>query len=141
MKGFFKEFKAFAMRGNVLDLAVGVIIGGAFSAIVTSLTDNLINPIIGIFGEADFSAWMLRVRGSEIKYGAFITSVINFLILAFVVFLLVKVMNRALNGKKGHDAPAAPMTKECPYCKTTINIEASRCPNCTSELSLGEKAA
>lgn len=133
MKKFFQEFKDFVLRGNVLDLAVGVLIGGAFSAVVTALTDNILSPIIGLFAGANFDSLSADIFGVSIRYGAFITAVINFLIMAFVIFLIVRGVNKIAGlGKK--DAPAAPATKKCPYCYTDIAIEATRCPNCTSEL-------
>lgn len=134
MKKFLNEFKAFALRGNVMDMAVGVIIGAAFQAIVTSLTNDVISPFIGLFGKTDFSSMVLTIRGVGIRYGAFITSVINFIIMAFIIFMLVKVLNKL--SSLGHkDAPAAPNTKECPYCCSKISVKAVRCPNCTSQLS------
>ena len=131
-----KEFKEFALRGNVLDLAVGVIIGGAFQKLVTSLTTNLISPILGCFTEVDFSGWTLKIGNLNLTYGAFITDVINFIIMAFIVFLIVKFMNKlAKLGKKEEPAVATePTTKVCPHCFSEINIKASRCPCCTSEL-------
>ena len=132
-----KEFKEFALRGNVLDLAVGVIIGGAFQKLVTSLTTNVISPIIGCFSTVDFSAWKLTIGNLNLTYGAFITDIINFIIMAFVVFLIVKFMNKLSNlGKKPEPAvaPVEPTTKVCPHCYSEINIKASRCPCCTSEL-------
>jgi len=142
MKGFIGEFKKFISRGNVMDLAVGVIIGGAFQAIVSSLVNDIVMPIISLItGGLDFSAWKIMLSEGEnaasINYGNFITAVINFLIMAFVIFCFVKFMN-GLNeklAKKPEEAPAAPTTKVCPFCKTEINIEATRCPHCTSELS------
>ena len=133
-----KEFKEFALRGNVLDLAVGVIIGGAFQKLVTSLTTNVISPIIGCFSKVDFSAWKLTIGNLNLTYGAFITDIINFIIMAFVVFLIVKFMNKLSNlGKKTEPAaPAEPTTKICPHCYSEINIKASRCPSCTSELEV-----
>lgn len=105
-----KEFKAFISRGNVIDLAVGVIIGGAFTAIVTSLTTNLINPFIGLFlGQIDLSNLMVKVGGATFKYGAFINSIINFLIIAFVVFVIIKVINRVI---KNEPAKVVPDKKE-----------------------------
>ena len=136
-----KEFKEFALRGNVLDLAVGVIIGGAFQKLVTSLTTNVISPIIGCFSKVDFSAWKLTIGNLNLTYGAFITDIINFIIMAFVVFLIVKFMNKLSNiGKKSGPAetPAEPTTKICPHCYSEINIKASRCPCCTSELETHE---
>ena len=129
-----KDFKEFIMRGNVMDLAVGVIIGGAFGAIVTSLTDDIISPVLGIFGGMDFSSLVLNVNGAEIRYGAFITAIINFLIMALIIFLLVKGINKLMSiGKKKEEEPE-PTTKVCPCCFTEIDIRATRCPNCTSEL-------
>ena len=126
----FKEFREFAMRGNVMDLAVGVIIGAAFGAIVTSLVNDILMPLIGLLmGGIDFSSLALVVGGAEVRYGAFIQNIINFLIIAFVVFLLVRAMNRLKR-----DEPTTPTTKECPHCFTTIPLKAARCPNCTSQL-------
>ena len=122
-KGFVAEFQAFLMRGNVIDMAVGVIIGGAFQKIVSSLVDDIIMPLISkITGGIDFSNW-------------FFTAVINFIIMAFVIFLFVKGMN-ALHEKfaKQEEAPVK-NTKSCPYCRTEIDKDATRCPHCTSELS------
>lgn len=131
-----KEFKEFALRGNVLDLAVGVIIGGAFQKLVTSLTTNLISPILGCFTEVDFSGWALKIGNLNLTYGAFITDVINFIIMAFIVFLIVKFMNKLSNlGKKEEPVvEAEPTTKVCPHCYSEININATRCPCCTSVL-------
>lgn len=134
MKKFLAEFKKFALRGNVMDLAVGVLIGGAFSGLVGSLTENIISPIIGLFGGANFDVYQLTLNGATIKYGAFLTAIINFLIMAFVVFLLVKGM-RAIEGLgKKEAAPEAPKTKPCPFCCTEIAIAATRCPHCTSQI-------
>ena len=139
-KGFLNEFKKFIMRGNVMDMAVGVIVGGAFTSIVTSLNKDILTPLLGIFGGTDFSNLVLVLGSGEeapiLAYGNFITAVINFLITAFVIFCLVKGMN-AIGEKlkrKEEEAPAAPTTKTCPYCKSTIAIDAVRCPHCTSEL-------
>lgn len=131
-----KEFKEFALRGNVLDLAVGVIIGGAFQKLVTSLTTNLISPILGCFTEVDFSGWALKIGNLNLTYGAFITDVINFIIMAFIVFLIVKFMNKLSNLGKKEEPAVAPeaTTKVCPHCCSEINIKATRCPCCTSEL-------
>ena len=106
MKKFIEEFKAFALRGNVMDMAIGVIIGGAFTSIVTSLTENLINPILGLFGGTDLSGFVLNLGSVELRYGAFITSIINFLIMAFVLFCIVKAMNKLMEMGK-HEEPAA----------------------------------
>lgn len=138
--GFIGEFKKFILRGNVMDMAVGVIVGGAFTAIVTSLNQDILTPILGIFGGTDFSNLSVKLGSGEeapvLMYGNFITAVINFLITAFVIFCMVKAIN-ALNEKftKKEEAPAAPTTKKCPFCKSEIAIDATRCPHCTSELS------
>ena len=136
-KGFISEFKKFIMRGNVMDMAVGVIVGGAFTAIVTSLNQDILTPILGIFGGTDFSNLVLKMGSGEnapvLMYGNFITAVINFLITAFVIFCLVKAIN-VVNERfsKKEEKPAAPTTKKCPYCKSDIAIDATRCPHCTS---------
>lgn len=139
-KGLIEEFKKFIMRGNVMDMAVGVIVGGAFTAIVTSLNQDILTPILGLFGGMDFSYLTLKLGTGEnapvLMYGNFITAVINFLITAFVIFMLVKAIN-AVNDKftkKEEEAPATPTTKKCPYCMSEIAIEATRCPHCTSQL-------
>ena len=133
MKKFMKEFKDFAMRGNVIDLAVGVIIGGAFKGIVDSLVKDIISPLIGLIAKKDFSALSVKVMEVDVHYGAFITAVINFLIMAFVIFLLVKGLNSLSRlGKKEEVAASEPTTKKCPFCCSEIAIEASRCPHCTS---------
>ena len=138
--GLAEEFKKFIMRGNVMDMAVGVIVGGAFTAIVTSLNQDILTPILGVFGGIDFSNLAIKLGSGEaapvLAYGNFITAVINFLITAFVIFLLIKGIN-GLNdrlSKKPEEKPAAPTTKTCPYCKSTIAIDATRCPHCTSNL-------
>lgn len=126
-----KEFKEFAMRGNVLDLAVAVIIGGAFGKIITSLVNDVLMPLIGlVMGGVNFSNLAIQVGEAQIKYGAFIQSVIDFIIVAFVIFMIVRSMNRM----KKPEPVAAPTTKECPHCFTTIPLKATRCPNCTSQL-------
>ncbi len=138
MKKFFTEFKDFIMRGNVLDLAVAVIIGAAFQAIISSLVDDIISPVIGLFGNVDFKNLVATVNGVDIRYGAFITAVINFLIMAFVIFLIIKgitklgELGKKLTKKKEEEA--APTTKVCPFCCTEIDINATRCPHCTSQL-------
>ncbi len=137
MKTFIKEFKEFINRGNVIDMAVGVIIGAAFKDIVTSLVENIINPIIGIFGGRNFDQYELVLFGeATLKYGAFLTTVVNFLIMAFVIFMMIKIMNGVAKKfeKPVEEAPKAPTTKKCPYCMSEIAIEASRCPHCTSVL-------
>ena len=139
MKKFLEEFKKFALRGNVLDMAVGVIIGGAFQAIVSSLTNDVISPILGIAGKMDFSQFVLIINGSEIRYGAFITAVINFIINAFIIFCLVKAINRLATMGKKEEPPKKPTTKKCPYCLSEIPIAATKCAHCTSELPEPEK--
>ncbi len=142
MKKFFKEFRDFIMKGNVLNLAVGVIIGAAFQGLVKALTDDIISPIIGLFANADFSEWQWVIKSGAdgstvaIKYGSFITAVINFLIMAFVIFIIVKFMNKLcdLNPLKHKEEQPKPTTKKCPYCLSEIPIEATRCPHCTSEI-------
>ena len=128
-----KEFKEFIMRGNVMDMAVGVIIGGAFTAIVTSLTEDIISPILGIFGGANFDSLKAEFLGITLNYGKFITAVINFLIIALIIFLMVKGINKVMSiGKK--EVEEDPTTKVCPFCMSEIDIKATRCPHCTSEL-------
>jgi len=130
---FFKEFKDFALRGNVMSLAVGVIIGSAFQGVVASLTDNILSPIIGLFTRQNFDSLAWNVLGITLRYGAFITSVINFIIMAFVVFMLVRGMNKLLTmGEQKKEAPAP--ARLCPFCKTALHPDATRCPACTSDL-------
>jgi large conductance mechanosensitive channel len=139
----FKEFKEFIMRGNVLDLAVGIIIGAAFGKIVTSLVNDIVMPPI-LLGRADFGNLFIDLSGGHyatldaakkagaatINYGMFLNTVVDFLVVAFVIFMVVKQANRM----KRQPALAAPTTKECPFCRTSIPIQATRCPNCTSQL-------
>ena len=154
MKGFFGEFKKFIMRGNVIDLAVGVIIGGAFQAIVNSLVNDIVSPVLSLATKGvNFADKFIVLTSDEVafatveaakeagyatlNYGGFITAIINFVIMAFVIFLLVKTINKVSEiGKKKEEeaAPAAPTTKTCPYCKSEISIEAVKCPNCTSDI-------
>ncbi len=137
MKKFMAEFKEFINRGNVVDMAVGIMIGAAFKAIVDSLVNDIISPIIGLLFKQDFSNLSIHIWDVELKYGAFIMAVLNFLIIAFVLFLIIKLMNslRDLGNKKTEvEEPAAPATKTCPYCKSDVDIEATRCPHCTSDL-------
>ena len=151
MKTFFEEFKKFVMRGNVIDLAVGVIIGGAFQKIITSLVNDIIMPIITIItGGVNFTEWFIALDGgtyntlaeaqesgvATLNYGVFITEIINFLIIAFVIFTVIRTMNKIAEAAKPkvEEVPAAPTTKKCPHCCSEIAIEATRCPNCTSVL-------
>ena len=155
MKKFSTEFKEFALKGNVMDMAIGVIIGGAFSSIVTSLTTSFINPLINSIGGAEVAGaiklpWVdytgldsEAALALSLNYGAFITAIINFFILAIILFIMLKAITAAtkaaeeaakkLSKKKEEEEAAAPTTKICPYCKSEINIEATRCPHCTSE--------
>jgi large conductance mechanosensitive channel len=138
MKKFFEEFKKFISRGNVMDMAVGIIIGGAFTSIVTSLVDDIITPILGIFGGMNFDQLAVNIPAINgevtLTYGKFITAVINFLIMALIVFSIVKAINAASTKLEKKKEPEAPTEKECPFCKTKIAIAATRCPNCTSML-------
>jgi len=125
-----KEFREFAIRGNVMDLAVAVIIGGAFGKIITSLVNDLLMPLIGlVMGGVNFADLAIVVGGAEVRWGAFVQSIIDFVIIAFVIFLLVRAINRLKR-----EEPTTPTTKECPHCFTTIPLKAARCPNCTSQL-------
>ena len=134
MKKFLQEFKEFALRGRVLDMAIGVVVGGAFTAIVNSLVADIITPLLGLItGGRDFSALSIKVGDAEFMYGNFISAVVNFVLVALVLFAIVKTINNL--HKKKEDAPAAPDTKVCPFCKSEIKIDATRCPHCTSELS------
>ncbi len=148
MKKLLNEFKAFALKGNMMDLAVGVIIGGAFNSLVKSLVDNVVMPALSVFtGKIDFSNMFIALNGqayqtlaeakevtSVIAYGQFITEVINFIIMAFVVFLVIRQLNK-MHQKAEAPAPApAVTTKTCPFCKSEIALDATRCPHCTSQL-------
>ena len=125
-----KEFKAFVLRGNVLDLTVAVIIGGAFGKIVSSLVNDILMPVIGaLLKGVDFSGLAWTVGGASVNYGLFLQATVDFIIVAFVIFLIIKLANSM---KKPAPA-AAPTTKECPHCFSVIHIKATRCPNCTSE--------
>lgn len=141
------EFKKFALKGNMIDLAVGVIIGGAFNGIVSSLVNDIIMPVLSLFtGKLDFANWFVALDGNTyltladaqeagaatLNYGNFISGIINFVIMAFVVFMLVKGINKMKNEEA--PAPAAPTTKKCPFCKSEIALDATKCPHCTSTL-------
>ena len=141
-----KEFKEFVTRGNVVDLAIAVVIGAAFGKIITSFVDDILMPPIGLaLGNADFSNLFVNLSGkaypsvaaakaagaATLNYGIFLNQIINFLIIAFAIFLLIKQINRL---QRPASAPAAPTTKECPYCLSTIPIKATRCAHCTAEL-------
>ncbi|MCF0155343.1 MAG: large conductance mechanosensitive channel protein MscL [Veillonella sp.] len=156
MKELIKEFKEFAFKGNMMDLAVGMIIGAAFTGLVNSVVGNLVMPIISIFtGGIDFNNLYIGLNegarkvaesggdiaaakqaGAVFAYGSFLTDFVQFLILAFVVFMLIRGLNAIMQaGKKQQEEEEAATTKECPFCKSEINIEATRCPHCTSELN------
>ena len=135
MKSFMSEFKEFALRGNVMDMAVGIIIGAAFTAIVTALVNNIISPIIGMFVKVDFNHLVATVNGVELQYGAFIMAIVNFVIVALVLFCIIKAMNKAASINKKDEAEEEPTTKECPFCLQEIPIKATRCPHCTSQLN------
>ena len=127
-----KEFKDFAMKGNVVDLAVGVVIGGAFGSIVTSLVEDIIMPLVGVItGGLDFSALAITVGDANIAYGQFINSVVNFLIISFSIFMVIRQMNKVMPKEEVVEEVT---TKECGYCLSQIPIKATRCPHCTSEL-------
>ena len=134
MKTFVKEFKEFVLKGNVINLAVGVIIGVAFQGVIGSLTDNIISPVIGLFAGQNFDTLQVEVLGATITYGAFITSVINFFIIALVVFLMIKLTNKMLAIGKEKEEEADPTTKKCQFCMSEIDIQATRCPHCTAQL-------
>lgn len=156
MKKLLEEFKAFALKGNMVDLAVGMMIGSAFTSIVNSLVNDIFMPVLSLFtGKIDFTNMFIALDGGEyasleaakeaaaatLNYGAFITQTINFVLMAFVVFLTVKCLNRmSAKGKKEEPAaPAAPTEKMCPYCRQMIPLEAVRCPHCTSQLDEAQK--
>lgn len=141
MKKFFDEFKAFISRGNVIDMAVGIIIGGAFTAIVSSLVEDIINPIIGLFGGMNFDRYKVTLMGeATLNYGEFLTAVMNFIIMAFVVFFLVSMINKTAEKMKKKEEEAAPTTKKCPFCMSDIHLDATRCPHCTSVIEKVEKS-
>lgn len=148
MKKFFEEFKTFIMRGNVLDMAVGVVVGGAFTSIVNSAVNDLLMPLLGLLtGKINFADLYIPLDGKTYEsltaaqevsapvfaYGSFIQALIQFLIIAFAVFVMVKGINSL--HKKKEDPVAEPTTKKCPFCLSEIDIKATRCPHCTSELN------
>lgn len=140
-----KEFKKFALKGNMIDLAVGIIIGGAFNSIVNSLVNDILMPLLGVFTKSiNFSNWFISLDGEKydtllaaeeagaavLKYGLFLSNILNFVIMAFVVFLLVRWINKL----RKPEAPAAPTTKKCPYCYSDIHLDATKCSHCTSDV-------
>ncbi len=138
MKKFFDEFKAFAFKGNVIDLAVGVIIGAAFKAIVDSLVNDVISPLLGLFVKNDLAELQVEIWGVPLKYGSFMTAIINFLIMAFIIFVFVKFLNRittlAKKKEEEEEEASSPEEKECPYCCSTVSAKATKCPHCTSDI-------
>jgi large conductance mechanosensitive channel len=141
-----KEFKKFALRGNMIDLAVGIIIGGAFNSIVNSLVNDIVMPLLGVFTKnINFSDWYFALDGKDygplavaeaegaavIKYGLFLSNILNFIIMAFVVFLIVRWINKL----QKPEAPAAPTTKKCPYCYSDIHLDATKCSHCTADVT------
>ena len=145
MKKFKEEFKAFISRGNVMDLAVGMIIGAAFTAIVNSLVENIIMPLIsGIFGGISFTDWAVKLGSGEnaatLQFGLFIQAIIDFILIALVLFWIIKGMNKLQSVNKKEEPEEEPTTKTCPFCKSEIAIDATRCPHCTSEQPAEEAA-
>lgn len=139
MKKFFAEFKEFISKGSVMDMAVGIIIGGAFTAIVTSLVDDIISPLLGLLGGMNFDTLVAEFGGVTLSYGKFITAVINFLLIALVLFCVIKALNKAREAadklrKKEDQEEEEATEKDCPYCFSKIPIQAMRCPHCTSML-------
>lgn len=134
IRKFISEFKEFAMKGNVMDMAVGIIIGSAFTGIVTSLVDNILSPVIGLLTKGNLDGLAVDFFGVTLKYGSFIMAVINFLIVAFVLFVIIKAMNKAKSLGQKQEEEAEPEVKECPYCMSEIHVKATRCPHCTSQL-------
>ena len=136
MKGFFEEFKKFIARGNVMDMAVGMVIGAAFTTIVNSLVNDIIMPLISVItGGINFESWNVVLGSGEeapvLSFGTFIAAILNFIIVAFVIFLVVKAFNKM---REKDEPEAAPTTKICPHCCSDIPIKATKCPNCTSDL-------
>jgi large conductance mechanosensitive channel len=143
LKAFFNEFKEFALKGNVVSMAVGIIIGAAFSAIITAFTDDFINPLINaICGGGVDEEWAGKIplwgSGQYLAYGDFVSAVINFLMQAFILFLVLKFVNTLTNLRKKPEEEPAPTTKVCPFCKSEINIEATKCAFCTSVVPIEE---
>lgn len=135
MKKFLKEFRDFAVRGNALDLAVGVIIGAAFQGIVNSLTNDILAPVLGVFAKHDLNHLIFSMGGVEIRYGAFLTAILNFIIMAFSIFVLLKVVTKLFFFQK-EEQPAKAPARTCPYCCEKIADEATKCPHCASLLEI-----
>ena len=137
MKKFFAEFREFAVRGNAVQLAVGMMIGAAFGQIVTSLTEDLLSPLIGVFIGEDFRELSATLFGATFGYGAFLTAIVNFLILTFILFLLARGFNRvSAITRRGQDEEEETEPPKCPYCMTEVDEAATRCPACTSVIAL-----
>lgn len=136
MKKFLEEFKEFALKGNVMDMAIGVIIGGAFTAIVTAFTDDFITPLISIFGGTEFGGKipLPGPEGNAILWGDFISAVVNFIIVALILFSMLKAMNKLMNLRKKEEEDTEPLTKKCPLCCSEIDIKAIKCPHCTGDI-------
>ena len=133
MKKFMEEFKEFALKGNVMDMAIGVIIGGAFTAIVNAFTGDFIDPLLGMIGGAEFGGKIPLPGGGALMWGHFLSSVVNFLIVALILFCMLKGINKLMElGKRNKEEEAEETEKECPFCCSKIAIKATRCPNCTS---------
>lgn len=136
MKKFLQEFKTFALRGNVIDMAVGVVIGAAFKSIVDSLVADIIMPFAGLFANKDFGTYSFTIGEVEIRYGSFLSAILNFVLMAFVIFVVIKLIAKAkdLTFKKKKEEVPAPKTKPCPYCLNEVPLSATRCGFCTSML-------
>lgn len=141
MKKFLNEFKEFALRGNVMDLAIGVIIGGAFKSITDSLVNDMLSPILGLFAQDGLKGLSFPIFNATVNIGSFIMAIINFVIMAFLIFLLVKGMNfiASLGNRKKVEEPEEPTTQVCPFCISEIDIKATRCPHCTSVIETVEE--
>ncbi len=134
MKKFFEEFKAFALKGNVMDMAIGMIIGGAFTSIVGSLTEDVITPLISCIGSTEIQGKIPLKGDLAINYGSFISAIINFIIMALIIFVMLKAINKIMSIGKKKEEEAAPTTKVCPFCKSEIPIDATKCAHCTSDV-------
>ena len=134
MNKFLEEFKEFALKGNVMDMAVGVVIGTAFKAVVDSLVNNIINPIIGCFSVGGINGLSFKLGKAQLYYGAFLMEIINFIVIAFVLFSILKTFNTVSSFGKAPEPEAAPSTKICPYCKSEVHVDATKCPHCASEI-------
>ncbi|MCL2397952.1 MAG: large conductance mechanosensitive channel protein MscL [Defluviitaleaceae bacterium] len=134
MKKFLQEFKEFALRGNAMSLAVGMLIGLGFQGVVASLTDDILSPLIGLVAGQNFDSLEINILGATLRYGAFVTALINFIIMALVVFLLIRAVNKLFSTKTQKQEAQAPPQRLCPFCMTQLHQKALRCPACTSQL-------